>query len=124
MSSWFFMTKQPLPIEAIGLGLKLTTQNSRPGFLGDGLRSGAFWPDPNSLKQYFLAPPGKEWLYTGGNDGARLWIEGLDGTEQLPAHQGRVDADFMKWAIPITECCSSTRSGATGAGRPSARRAT
>ena len=61
---------------------------------------GAFWPEPNVLERYFLAPPGKEWFYSGGNDGARLWIEGLDGTEHLPAHKGRIDADLLMLGNP------------------------
>lgn len=61
---------------------------------------GAFWPDPELLERYFLAPPGKEWFYSGGNDGARLWIEGLHGTGHLPAFKGRIDADLMMWGNP------------------------
>ena len=61
---------------------------------------GTFWPNPNALERYFFAPPGKEWFYSGGNDGARLWIEGLHGTERLPAHKGRIDADLMMWGNP------------------------
>jgi hypothetical protein len=58
------------------------------------------WPDPKKLERYFLAPPGKEWFYTGGNDGARLSAEGLYGTESLAANQGRVDVDLMMWGNP------------------------
>jgi hypothetical protein len=61
---------------------------------------GPGWPDPKALERYFLAPPGKEWFYSEGNDGARLVIEGLHETEHLPAHKGRVDADLMMWGNP------------------------
>lgn len=61
---------------------------------------GPGWPDPNVLGRYFLAPPGKEWFYSGGNDGARLVVEGVDGTGHLPAHEGRIDADLMMWGNP------------------------
>ena len=55
------------------------------------------WPQPKELERYFLAPPGKEWFYAGGNDGARLSVEGLYGTEHLEANRGRVDCDLMMW---------------------------
>jgi len=61
---------------------------------------GPGWPEPKSLERYFLAPRGQEWFYSGGNDGARLLIEGLHGTEHLPAHKGRIDADLMMWGNP------------------------
>jgi hypothetical protein len=58
------------------------------------------WPSLKELEAYFLAPPGKEWFYTGGNDGARLVVEGLYGTEHLEFGKGRVDADLMMWGNP------------------------
>lgn len=58
------------------------------------------WPSLDWLKPYFIAPPGKEWFSSGGNDSAGFVIEGLHNTEHLPAHQVRVDADLMMWGNP------------------------
>jgi hypothetical protein len=57
-------------------------------------------PDPRELKPYLFAPPGQEWFYTGGNDGASIDAEGLDGTDRLPANQGRIDLRLLMWGIP------------------------
>jgi hypothetical protein len=61
---------------------------------------GSYWPDQKELERYFISPPGKEWFYTGGNDGARLSAEGLYGTAHLEAGKGRIDADLMMWGNP------------------------
>lgn len=45
------------------------------------------WPSPDELAPFFLAPPGKEWSYRGGNDSWGLDIEGLYGTMGLPEAQ-------------------------------------
>ena len=58
---------------------------------------GPEWPSLKQLEPYFLAPKGKEWFYAGGNDGARLSIEGLYGTDRLEPYKDRVDAELMMW---------------------------
>ena len=50
---------------------------------------GPGWPEVSELEPYFLAPKGKEWFYTGGNDGASISLLGLDGTEHLPLGRGQ-----------------------------------
>lgn len=49
------------------------------------------WPPPSELEPYFLAPPGREWSYLGGNDSWGLAVQGLYGTGQLEPRTGRVD---------------------------------
>jgi hypothetical protein len=58
------------------------------------------WPHPKEIEHYFLAPPGKEWFYGGGNDGASLTAEGLYETEHLELSKGRVDLSLMMWGNP------------------------
>jgi hypothetical protein len=58
------------------------------------------WPSVEQLRPYFLAPAGKEWFYTGGNDAAALWGEGLNGTAHLEPGKGRVDVSFELWGHP------------------------
>lgn len=45
------------------------------------------WPSPDELASFFLAPPGKEWSYRGGNDSWGLDVTGLYGTADLPEAQ-------------------------------------
>jgi hypothetical protein len=54
---------------------------------------GPGWPPSSDLKQFFLAPRGKEWSFRGGNDSWGLDIHGLDGTENLP-HADAVNVDW------------------------------
>lgn len=63
-------------------------------------RFGPGWPSPEELESYFLAPKGKEWFYTGGNDTGGLSIEGVDGTEHLPQGKGRIDIRLSMWGNP------------------------
>jgi hypothetical protein len=58
------------------------------------------WPEAKALKPYFFAPPGQEWFHTGGNDGASIDAEGIDGTGGLPANAGRIDLRLLMWGIP------------------------
>lgn len=52
------------------------------------------WPDPGELEPDFLGPPQRRWRYDGGNDNWGLRAEGVDGTEHLEAHKGRLDIDL------------------------------
>lgn len=52
---------------------------------------GTGWPGLNWLKPYFLSPAGKRWSFETGNDGGSLTLEGVDGTDQLSAGDGRID---------------------------------
>ncbi|MBL8565034.1 MAG: hypothetical protein JNM89_04890 [Hyphomicrobiaceae bacterium] len=61
---------------------------------------GPGWPDINELEPYFLAPKGKEWFYTGGNDSGSLRIEGIDGTEHLHRLKGRKDIKLSMYGNP------------------------
>ena len=61
---------------------------------------GPGWPSLIELQPYFLAPPGKEWFYTGGNDSGSISLEGLDGTEHLPWGRGRKDIRLAMWGNP------------------------
>lgn len=58
------------------------------------------WPEAKALKPYFFAPPGQEWFHTGGNDGASIDAEGINGTGGLPANAGRIDLRLLMWGIP------------------------
>ncbi len=58
------------------------------------------WPEPREIEPYFLAPPGQEWSYSGGNDSWGLRAEGLYGTEDLQLGKGRVDAELAMWGNP------------------------
>jgi hypothetical protein len=58
------------------------------------------WPTIKYLEPFFLAPSGHAWFDTGGNDGAELSCEGLDGTEHLHYGEGRVDIRLQMWGNP------------------------
>jgi hypothetical protein len=58
------------------------------------------WPKPDEIEDYFLAPAGERWFFETGNDGASFTLEGVDGTEHLPAYRGRIDIELMMWAHP------------------------
>jgi hypothetical protein len=47
-----------------------------------------------------MAPEGREWFHTGGNDTAGLDAEGVEGTEGLPANGGRIDIHLDMWGVP------------------------
>jgi Immunity protein Imm1 len=50
------------------------------------------WPSPNELEHYFLSASGRRQAFdTTGNDCWGLSAEGIDGTEHLPAIDGRID---------------------------------
>ena len=59
---------------------------------------GRGWPAPDQLKRYFLASPGQRW--TSDNDSWGLTAEGVDGTEHLPANQGRIDVHLTMLGNP------------------------
>src|SRR5687768_266604 len=59
------------------------------------------WPAPKDIEHYFLAPPGQRWFCDTGNDSAGLYLEGVDGTEQLPRGRGgRIDIKLSMWGHP------------------------
>ncbi len=61
---------------------------------------GPGWPTLDQIKPYFIAPPGKEWFYTGGNDSGGLDVLGVDGTEHLARFKGRKDIKLSMWGNP------------------------
>ena len=44
---------------------------------------GPGWPTTDELAPFFLAPPGQEWSYKGGNDSWGFDVQGLEGTDHL-----------------------------------------
>jgi len=58
------------------------------------------WPTVEELEPFFLAPPGKAWFDTGGNDGAEFSYEGIEGTEHLEFGDGRIDIRLEMWGNP------------------------
>jgi hypothetical protein len=59
------------------------------------------WPTLEELEPYFLAPPGKQWFDTGGNDTAGLHAEGVEGTEHFgEGGEARIDVDLQMWGNP------------------------
>ena len=58
------------------------------------------WPSFEELKSYFLGPQAKHWWTETGNDNAGLAAEGVDGTEDLDANEGRIDVDLDMWGHP------------------------
>ncbi|MEQ1672034.1 MAG: Imm1 family immunity protein [Hyphomicrobium sp.] len=61
---------------------------------------GPFWPSPAELEPYFLAPEGKEWFYSSGNDSAGFDATGVRGTEKLDRLKGRIDVRLSLWGNP------------------------
>lgn len=61
---------------------------------------GPGWPPLRQLEPYFLAPPGKEWFHSGGNDSGGFSLEGIEGTEHLPLGGGRIDIRLSMWGNP------------------------
>jgi hypothetical protein len=57
------------------------------------------WPDPDELRPYFLAPPGRQW-FDGRNDTAGFWGRGADGTEHLQEGKDRIDIELLLWGNP------------------------
>lgn len=51
------------------------------------------WPPVSELEPFFLAPPGQEWSFRGGNDSWGLDVDGLYGTADLPERR-RVKASL------------------------------
>jgi len=58
------------------------------------------WPDLKDLEPYFLAPPGQEWSYEGGNDSWSLSAEGLYGTEGKEKFKEQVEVHLLMWGHP------------------------
>jgi hypothetical protein len=52
---------------------------------------GPGWPEQQWLAPYFLTPDGRRKGFEEYNDSWSLNVDGLDGTEQLPQGNGRID---------------------------------
>lgn len=61
---------------------------------------GAGWPSLEYLEPFFIPSSGSPWFNTGGNNGAVLGCEGLDGTEHLRDGEGRIDIRLEMWGDP------------------------
>jgi hypothetical protein len=61
---------------------------------------GPGWPELTWLEPYFIAPPAKRWLFSGGNDSAGLDAQGVDDTEHLEPNKGRIDIRLEMWGNP------------------------
>jgi Immunity protein Imm1 len=58
------------------------------------------WPKPEELEPYFLAAVSEGFLFEMDNDSAILQGEGADGTEHLPAGNGRIYIHLEMWGNP------------------------
>ncbi len=58
------------------------------------------WPRPEDIERYFLAAPGQEWFYQGGNDTAGFDAEGVEGTEHLELGKGLIIIRLSLWGHP------------------------
>jgi len=58
------------------------------------------WPDLKLLEPFFLTAAGRNRLIRNGNDSWGISIDGVEGTENLPPFNGRVDIDLMIQANP------------------------
>ena len=58
------------------------------------------WPAAGEIEAAFLAPKGKEWFNSTGNDTGGFSLEGVDGTEHLQWGDGRVDIKLDLWGRP------------------------
>ena len=61
---------------------------------------GPGWPPTSALEPYFASTSGSRWFHSGGNDGASISVEGVDGTESLKLGRGRVDIRLEMWGNP------------------------
>lgn len=52
------------------------------------------WPDEHWLSRYFLTSEGRHDFFAHGNDSWGLTAEGVDGTEHLLLHKGRIDVEL------------------------------
>jgi hypothetical protein len=52
---------------------------------------GQGWPDPSWLAPYFLTNSGRRTAFDDDTDSWALRVDGLEGTDQLPQFNGRVD---------------------------------
>ena len=57
------------------------------------------WPETSWLKPYFLSR-NPRWFSETGNDSAGLAVEGVEGTDHLPANEGRIDIELAMWGNP------------------------
>lgn len=65
-----------------------------------GQFDGPGWPEPKKLERFFLGSRDQCWIYDGGNDNWLLSVEGLDGTEHLLPHSGRIDIRLDMYGHP------------------------
>jgi hypothetical protein len=63
------------------------------------------WPTPESLKPFFLAPPGKRWFFETENDGGLLAAEGVENTQHLRLGAGRIDIYLEMYGHPELGVC-------------------
>lgn len=62
---------------------------------------GRGWPEPSSIKRYFVGEQKNPWLFETGSDSAGLTADGVDGTEHLEANKGRIDVRLTMWGHPV-----------------------
>jgi hypothetical protein len=55
---------------------------------------GEGWPDEKWLSHYFLTESGRRQFFANGNDSWGLKAYGLNGSQNLPPSQGRIDVDL------------------------------
>jgi hypothetical protein len=62
------------------------------------------WPDPDSVKNYFLQYSENAWMAGGGGD-ASFIAYGVDGTDGAPPYTSRIDARLGIWDHPKLGFC-------------------
>src|SRR5262249_20434336 len=61
---------------------------------------GPGWPSPSQLERYFLTPSKQRWAGERGNDCWGLSWHGVEGTEDLPLGNGRIDLGLTMLGDP------------------------
>jgi hypothetical protein len=58
------------------------------------------WREPQEIERYFLATSEKRWFFDTGTDEAYFEVHGVDGTDQFPPGEGRIDVKLTLWGHP------------------------
>ena len=61
---------------------------------------GSGWPSLEFLQPYFLAAGGKQWSFERRTADGSFVAQGVDGTDDRPEGEGRVDITMYVWGLP------------------------